>query len=74
MRRFVERELGVFRCQRSEAEIWLTPSFRCYLFKFRFYTASLLQPPHNWPPWATAAVIFAGASMAVFDGKIIFDA
>src|SRR6476659_7718187 len=23
--------------QRGKAEIWLTPSFRCYLFKFRFH-------------------------------------
>src|SRR6516165_3772210 len=23
--------------QRGEAKIWLTPSFRCYLFKFRFH-------------------------------------
>src|ERR1700720_2772730 len=34
--------------QRGKAEIWLTPSFRCYLFKFRFH-GQLIFSLHRRP-------------------------
>src|SRR6516225_7271064 len=34
--------------QRGEAKIWLTPSFRCYLFKFRFH-GQLIFSLHRRP-------------------------
>src|SRR5215813_2449008 len=42
--------------QRGEGKIWLTPSFRCYLFKFRFHGQLIFSlhrrpcPPVEWSP------------------------
>src|SRR4029077_18483927 len=42
--------------QRGKAEIWLTPSFRCYLFKFRFHGQLIFSlhrravSPVGWSP------------------------